>query len=126
MARFAQAVLRGEVQDALSPLGERRPLFVTGNIPNHGVLGRRGASGYLRRVAQELARRNLDAASVERAATCMQRSSELFQTLRYETELPAAGELVRCIAQLELAALAAMREAWGEVRRLGAREPALA
>jgi hypothetical protein len=126
MARFAEAVLRGEVQDALSPLGERRPLFVTGNIPNHGVLGRRGASGYLRRVAQELARRNLDAASVERAATCMQRSSELFQTLRYETELPAAGELVRCIAQLELAALAAMREAWGEVRRLGAREPALA
>jgi hypothetical protein len=126
MARFAEAVLRGEVQDALSPLGERRPLFVTGNIPNHGVLGRRGAAGYLQRVAKELALRGLDAAAAERAGTCMARSSELFQTLRYETDLLKAGELLRCIAQLELAALAAMREAWAEVRRLGEREPALA
>ncbi|MFL5037248.1 MAG: hypothetical protein ACJ8EC_19790 [Microvirga sp.] len=126
MARFAEAVLRGEVEDALSPTGERRPLFVTGNIPNHGVLGRRGAAGYLQRVARELALRGLDAASVTRAATCMSRSSELFQTLRYETDLMKGGELVRCIAQLELTALAAMREGWGEVRRLGQREPALA
>src|SRR5262249_47537506 len=115
MARFADAVLRGEVQDALSPTGERRPLFVTGNIPNHGVLGRRGAAGYLQRVAKELVRRGLDADAVARAATCMNRSSELFQTLRYETDLMQAGELVRSIAQLELAALAAMREAWSEV-----------
>ncbi|GAB3648364.1 cysteine peptidase family C39 domain-containing protein [Ramlibacter alkalitolerans] len=126
MARFAEAVLRGEVEDALSPMGERRPLFVTGNIPNHGVLGRRAAAGYLQRVAAELALRGLDATAATRAATCMSRSSELFQTLRYETDLMKAGELVRCIAQLELSALAAMREGWGEVRRLGQPEPALA
>ena len=124
MDRFADAVLRGEVEDALSPTGERRPLFVAGNIPNHGVLGRRGAAGYLRRSAAELARRGLDGEAVLRAAASMQQSSELFQALRYESRLLPAGALVKQIAQCELAALAAMREGWTQVRQLPrAREP---
>ncbi len=69
----------------MTPSGERVPLFVKGNIANHGVLGRRGAAGYLQRVALELARtRNLDGEAARAAASFMQRSSDLFATLRYE------------------------------------------
>ena len=118
MSRFAQAVLRGEVQDPLTPTGERRPLFVNGQIPNHGVLGRRGAAGYLQRVAHELDQRGLDSREVQRAAEQMQRSSGLFQVLRYETDLRRGGELVQSIAQAELEALDAMALAWDVVKHI--------
>lgn len=118
LARFAQAVVRGEVEDALSPTGERRALFVFGNIPNHGVLGRRGAAGYLSRCATELEARGLEAGAVRDAAAHMQQSSGVFQTLRYESDLAKAGVLLTEIGQLELAALDAMRRGWESVRRL--------
>ena len=121
MARFAEALLRGEVEDSLSPTGERRPLFVNGQIPNHGVLGRRGAAGYLQRVAQELAERGLDGASAARAADFMSRSSVMFQSLRYQTDLKKGGDQLKLIAQAELAALAEMREAWEQVKQLAPR-----
>jgi hypothetical protein len=116
MARFAQAVIQGEVQDPLTPTGERRPLFVNGQIPNHGVLGRRGAAGYLKRVATELDQRGLNSREVIRASNCMQRSSDLFQSLRYETDLSKGGRLVHSIAQAELEALDAMEHAWAIVK----------
>ena len=122
MDRFADAVLRGEVEDSLSPTGERRPLFVTGSIPNHGVLGRRGAAGYLQRVASELGTRGLDGSAVAHAAAAMNQSSELFQALRYESDLRKAGPLVKDIAQTELRALALMRQGWEQVRRLERQE----
>ena len=118
LARFAQAVVRGEVEDALSPTGERRALFVFGNIPNHGVLGRRGAAGYLSRCATELETRGLDAVAVREAASHMQQSSGVFQALRYEGDLAKAGVLLTEIGQLELAALEAMRSGWNSVRQL--------
>src|SRR3546814_2523970 len=59
MARCAEAIQRGELTDTVSPDGTAIPLFVRGHIPNHGVLGRQGAAGYLRRVAAELAARGL-------------------------------------------------------------------
>jgi hypothetical protein len=122
MARFADAVLRGEIGDALSPTGERRPLFVAGNIPNHGVLGRRGAAGYLHRVAKELQARGLDGTAVARAAQAMDRSSGMFQQLRYQADLRLAGEQLKLIAQAEVSALADMRAGWEQVRQL-ARQP---
>lgn len=118
LARFAEAVVRGEVEDALSPTGERRALFVFGNIPNHGVLGRQGAAGYLTRSAAELEARGLDAAAVREAAARMQCSSEVFQALRYESDLARAGVLLTEIARHELAALDAMRTGWDVVRQL--------
>ncbi len=118
MDRFADAVLRGEVEDALSPTGERRPLFVAGNIPNHGVLGRRGAAGYLARVARELASRGLDERAVAAAAEAMTRSSELFRVLRYESDMQRAGALLKRIAQAELDALADMQTGHAQVRLL--------
>ena len=118
LARFAEAVVRGEVEDALSPTGERRALFVFGNIPNHGVLGRQGAAGYLTRSAAELEARGLDATAVREAAAHMLRSSEVFQALRYEGDLARAGVLLTEIARCELAALDAMRTGWEIVRQL--------
>lgn len=123
MARFAEAVLRGEVQDPLSPTGERRSLFINGQIPNHGVLGRRGAGGYLQRVARELEVRGLDGTDVAQAAAAMHASSELFQALRYESSLMKAGEQLQRIAQAEMAALAHMRKGWEQVRQLKAHAP---
>jgi hypothetical protein len=121
MARFAEAVLRGEVGEPLSPTGERVSLFVKGNIPNHGVLGRRGAAGYLERVARELGQRGLDSSSVARAAGLMSHSSELFRSLRYESDLKRAGAILSSIAEAELAALSEMRDGWEQVRVLPAR-----
>ena len=118
MARAAEAIARGELADPLTPSGERVPLFVRGNIANHGVLGRRGAAGYLQRVALELAKRNLDAEAARAAASFMQRSSELFAALRYEEELKSAGAILARIAEAELAALARMEQAWREVAKL--------
>jgi len=120
-------VLRGEVEDSLSPTGERRPLFVAGSIPNHGVLGRRGAAGYLQRVAKELEARGLDGAAAAKAGDFMHQSSGMFQSLRYQGDLMRAGEQVRQIAQAELAALSEMKQAWEQVRQLaGRRQEALA
>lgn len=118
MARCAEAIARGELGDPLTPAGERVPLFVKGNIANHGVLGRRGAAGYLQRVATELARRSLDAEAARAAASFMQRSSELFQALRYEEDVKKAGEFLARIAEAELAALAKMEQAWTQVAKL--------
>lgn len=127
MARFAEAVLRGEVGDAQSPTGERRPLFVAGNIPNHGVLGRRGAAGYLQRVAKELETRGLEGAAVARAGQAMGRSSDMFQQLRYQADLKLAGEQLKLIAQAELSALSEMRAGWDQVKHLaGHRQEAMA
>jgi hypothetical protein len=118
MARCAEAIERGELTDPLTPSGERVPLFVRGNIANHGVLGRRGAAGYLQRVSVELARRNLDGEAARAAASFMQRSSELFAALRYEDDLGKAGAILARIAEAELAALAKMEQAWPEVAKL--------
>jgi hypothetical protein len=118
MARCAEAIAKGALDDPLSPTGERVPLFVKGNIANHGVLGRRGAAGYLQRVAVELAKRNLDGEAARAAASFMERSSELFTSLRYEEDLREAGIILARIAEAELAALAKMEQAWDQVKRL--------
>lgn len=120
MARCAAAILRGEVEDTLTPTGERRPLFVAGNIPNHGVLGRGAAAGYLKRVAIELQKRNLDASAVGQAAQLMEQSSAQFQVLRYESDLKKAGALLAGIAELELAVMAQMEQGWASVSHLSA------
>lgn len=118
MARCAEAIAKGALDDPLSPTGERVPLFVKGNIANHGVLGRRGAAGYLQRVAVELAKRNLDGEAARAAASFMERSSELFAALRYEEDVKKAGTILLRIAEAELAALAKMEEAWEQVSKL--------
>jgi len=119
MARCAEALRAGRLRDIRTPDGGVRKLFVQGNIPNHGVLGRAGAAGYLRRVARELAARGLDGALVAEAAARMEESSNLFRKLRYEEDLGAAGDLLGRIADCELAALDLMERAWPEVQRLG-------
>ena len=68
----AGAVTIYELTDIRTPDGETRKLFAQGQIPNHGVLGRASAAGYLRRVALELAKRNLDAEAVKAASELMQ------------------------------------------------------
>jgi hypothetical protein len=118
MARCAEAIRAGRLRDVVAPGGETRPLFVRGNIPNHGVLGRAGAAGYLRRVATELDARALKGALAAEAADRMQASSDLFRTLRYEENLGAAGDLLGRIADCELAALDLMERAWPEVQAL--------
>jgi hypothetical protein len=118
MARAAEAIARGELADPLTPSGERVPLFVKGNIANHGVLGRRAAAGYLQRVSVELAKRNLDGEAARAAASFMQRSSELFEGLRYEEDVKQAGMILARIAEAELAALAKMEQAWTQVAKL--------
>ena len=104
--------------DVVTPTGDTRRLFVQGNIPNHGVLGRAGAAGYLRRVADELTRRGLDRTHAAEAASRMEESSHLFRKLRYEADLRAAGDLLGRIADTELSALDHMERAWPEVRAM--------
>jgi hypothetical protein len=118
MARCAEAIRRGELGDVVTPTGKLEPLFARGNIPNHGVLGRAGAAGYLRRVVAELAARDLRYDDVETAAAHMQASAELFRQLRYEEDLKAAGEILARIAERELAALRSMELGWSEVQRI--------
>jgi hypothetical protein len=126
MAACAQAIREGRLEDTAAPNGETRPLFVRGNIPNHGVLGRAGAAGYLRRVAQELGKRGLRADDAAAAADRMAASSDLFRSLRYEEDLRKAGEILSRIADAELEALARMERAWGEVRELPTPDTTLA
>jgi len=118
MLRCAEAIRAGRLKDFEAPGGEVRRLFTQANIPNHGVLGRAGASGYLRRVALEMSRRNLNGDVVAAAAERMDESSNLFRKLRYEEDLAAAGDLLGRIADCELAALDLMERAWPEVRTL--------
>lgn len=118
MAVCAKAILKGKLKDPVDPSGIKRPLFVRGNIPNHGVLGRMGAAGYLRRVATELELRQLDAKEVITAAENMQASSDLFRKLRYEEDLMEAGKILAQIAEHELTALSAMETAWQTVRKI--------
>jgi hypothetical protein len=118
MARCAEAVRAGRLRDVVTPTGQTRTLFVQGNIPNHGVLGRAGAAGYLRRVADELTRRGRDRTHAAEAAARMEESSQLFRKLRYEDNLPAAGDLLGRIADTELSALDHMERAWPEVRAM--------
>jgi hypothetical protein len=84
---------------------------------DYRVLGRAGAAGYLERVARELSVRGLDGGLVAEAAAQMRESSDLFRTLRYEDTLPAAGDLLGRIADVELDALDLMERAWPEVGR---------
>src|SRR5258708_1704964 len=125
MAVFAARIRRGEVKDTVAPNGNAIPLFVRGNIPNHGVLGRAGAAGYLRRVANEMGVRGLATAAVASAAEHMQASSDLFRALRYEADLLKAGELLSQIADHELAALDAMTKAWSDVKTITENAPKL-
>jgi hypothetical protein len=124
MARCAEAIRNGEVQDPVTPTGEVRPLFVKGNIPNHGVLGRAGAAGYLRRVAAEIERssNHLNPDDVKQAADLMQASSDLFRELRYEEDLARAGDILSRIADTELKALEHMEAGWLQVRELPLRD----
>jgi hypothetical protein len=82
------------------------------------VLGRRGAAGYLKRAATELEARGLDGSAARAAASSMNQSSEMFQSLRYQTDLRKGGEQLAEIARAELAALADMKRAWEQVKRL--------
>ncbi|MBI4594616.1 MAG: hypothetical protein HY728_10415 [Candidatus Rokubacteria bacterium] len=118
MARCAEAIRAGRLKDIVGVGGKTIKLFVQGNIPNHGVLGRAGAAGYLRRVAAELTKRGLNGGLVAEAADRMQESSNLFRKLRYEETLMAAGDLLGRIADCELAALDLMERAWPEVPAL--------
>jgi hypothetical protein len=118
MARCAEAIRAGKLKDPVAPDGTTHPLFVRGNIPNHGVLGRQGAAGYLTRVATELEKRGLDGRPVREAAGRMEESSTLFRSLRYEADLPAAGEILGRIAECELAALGFMERAWPVVKAI--------
>ena len=120
MAVCAEAVRSGKLKDIETPEGEVRKLFAQGQIPNHGVLGRAAAAGYLKRVAAELGKRNLDADAVRAAADRMQQSSDAFRVLRYEEDLRKAGDLLSRIADIELDALAAMERGWEVVRTLPA------
>ena len=121
MARCAEAIARGELPDALRPDGKKEALFSRANIPNHGVLGRLGAAGYLRRVASELAARGLSPDDVNRAAVAMQASSDLFRELRYQDDTAAGGRILSRIAAKELEALDAMRAAWSDVQHITSR-----
>ncbi len=118
MAVCAQAVLSGKLTDISVPGGETRKLFAQGQIPNHGVLGRAGASGYLKRVAIELAKRNLNADPVREASRLMEESSQMFRTLRYEEDLTKAGELLSRIADTELKVLSEMERGWAIIQQL--------
>jgi hypothetical protein len=118
MVRCAEAIRAGRLKDVVTPTGETRKLFVQGNIPNHGVLGRAGAAGYLRRVAAELGKRGLNGKPVAEAGDRMEESSNLFRTLRYEENLSAAGDVLGRIADRELEALHLMDRAWPEVKDL--------
>jgi hypothetical protein len=118
MAVCAEAIKSGKLRDIETPDGEVRKLFAQGQIPNHGVLGRAGAAGYLKRVATELAKRNLGSDAVRKASELMHQSSETFRALRYEEDLRKVGDLLATIAETELQALAEMEHGWEAVRQL--------
>jgi hypothetical protein len=118
MAVCAEAVRAGKLKDVQAPDGEVRKLFAQAQIPNHGVLGRAGAAGYLKRAATELAKRNLPNEPVRAASDLMQQSSDLFRELRYEEDIVKAGDLLSRIADIELNALAQMERGWEIVQQL--------
>jgi hypothetical protein len=118
MAVCAEAVRSGKLKDIETPDGEVRKLFAQGQIPNHGVMGRASAAGYLKRAATELAKRSLNAEAVRAASDFMSQSSDLFRLLRYEEDLMKAGDLLARIADTELKALAEMERGWEIVQQL--------
>src|SRR6476661_990435 len=118
MAVCAEAVRTGKLKDVETPDGEVRKLFAQGQIPNHGVMGRASAAGYLKRAATELAKRSLNAEAVRAASDFMSQSSDLFRLLRYEEDLMKAGDLLARIADTELKALAEMERGWEIVQQL--------
>lgn len=118
MANCAASIRSGKLTNALSPTGESRPLFVKGNIPNHGVLGRAGASGYLSRVAGEMSCRGMPAEAVSAASRHMAASSDLFKILRYTESLADAGNILQKIADEELHALRLMEQSYPDVRKI--------
>jgi hypothetical protein len=118
MAVCAEAVRSGKLTDIRTPDGEVRKLFAQGQIPNHGVMGRASAAGYLKRVATELAKRNLNAEAVRAASDAMSQSSDLFRKLRYEEDIVKAGDLLSRIADVELGALKQMELGWEIVQEL--------
>ena len=118
MLECARAIKDGRLTDPVAPDGKPRPLFVRGNIANHGVLGRRGASGYLARVARELDASGLPFTGVETASMHMKQSSDLFRTLRYTEDLMQASGILESIARHELDALAAMQDGFPSVTEL--------
>ena len=126
MLACAEAIRRGELTDTLAPSGEHRPLFVRGQIPNHGVLGRAGAAGYLRRVTKELGERGLKTEDAAAAAERMQASSDLFRVIRYEPDLQKAADVLARIAEQEIAALRAMERAWEDVKIITTASPRFA
>lgn len=115
MVRCAEAIRAGKLKDIVAPNGRTLKLFTQGQIPNHGVLGRAGATGYLRRVAKELSARGLRSSDVAEAAERMQESSNLFRKLRYEENLVSAGDLLGRIADFEIAAMELMEHGYPEV-----------
>jgi len=116
MARCVLAIRNGSLTDIRMPDGDQRKLFSEGNIPNHGVLGRRAAAGYLDAVAVELEKRGGDATDVRSATGAMNHSSDLFRRLRYEDDLSIAVNILQSIAETELEALAAMETAWSVIQ----------
>jgi hypothetical protein len=118
MAVCAEAVRAGKLKDVQTPDGEVRKLFAQAQIPNHGVMGRASAAGYLKRAATELAKRNLSNEAVRAASDLMQQSSDLFRELRYEEDIVKAGDLLSRIADIELKALAQMERGWEIVQQL--------
>jgi hypothetical protein len=118
MAVCAEAVRTGKLKDVQTPDGEVRKLFAQAQIPNHGVMGRASAAGYLKRAATELAKRNLSNEAVRAASDLMQQSSDLFRELRYEEDIVKAGDLLSRIADIELKALAQMERGWEIVQQL--------
>lgn len=123
MLACADAIRDGKLRNVVLPSGEHSPLFVRGNIPNHGVLGRVAAMGYLRRVASELTKRGLDSGHVQKASALMEESSDYFRELRYESRLAVAGEILGRIANVELVALENMEAGWRSVRAITAERP---
>jgi hypothetical protein len=118
MAQCALAVQEGRLGDVKLPDGTPRALFAEAQIPNHGVMGRASAAGYLQRVAGELELRGLNAAAVQTAARLMQQSSDLFRVLRYERDIASAGAQLAAIAEVELQALERMEAGWSSVQQI--------
>jgi len=118
MIQCVKAIRDGRLTDIRTPEGNLCRLFSEGNIPNHGVLGRRAASGYLNTVALELGKRGGKTTEVRSAAQEMDRSSGLFRRLRYTDDLALAADILQKIAEIELRALTSMETAWPIIQNI--------
>jgi hypothetical protein len=118
MKHCAEAVRDGRLSDIKTLDGKVLKLFAQANIPNHGVLGRAGAAGYLRRVASELHQRGMESSLLSEASDHMQNSSDLFRKLCNEGDLAKAADLLSLIAEEEFAVLNLMERSLPEIRKL--------